>query len=636
MKLQPVLCLFLIITVGLSACSNNSDNTDTEAVSRLSYKLKLIGDSAEFERKFKDALIEYFNDRDYGYSPVFAEEDTAESAPTADSSDGSADANGSSTESVSGTNVQEVGVDEADTVKTDGRSLFLLTSPNYYAFPIDGLESDATDSSTSGPGGQRREPNSIRVYDLDMSNANAQLISEFDLMLDPDMFADGMYLSGEDGSEQLTIMAKGYGNYSPYWYESYSWSGFRGALIQIDASNPSDIRQMDLVEFSGNIISTRRVGEHLIVVSRFFPSIEDITYFPQSDSERAKNRTTIEALSLDELLPDYLHGDIRGMLTDPKNCFVQESADTQGYNPDVISLVSYNLSDMSIADSVCFVGSTETVYASTTRIFLATTRYDWEVSDEGLADYSDPDIETDIHAFSIADGALSFDASGVVKGHLGWNFERRPFRLSEKAGDLRVVSFTGELEVDKSPVRFTVLREQNGELQTVSTLPNDRYPDPLGKPGEQLYGSRFIGDRAFFVTFRTTDPLYVVDIADPTDPFVVGELFIDGYSDYLHPVSDSLLLGLGKDAVPDNSAGDGRGAWYQGVKLSLIDISDPTNPLEVDKVVLGKRGTESPVLWNHHAFTYLAAGEDRFHPRFTLPLTVHDTSSGYTGDNGKP
>ena len=636
MKLQPVLYLILSAAVSFTACSSNRNDSDGIQADSLSHKLKSVSDPLEFERNFKDALIAYFNSRGYGYGPVFAEEDTAGSASSADSN-GSADAGSSSTESVSGTNVQEEGVDEADRIKTNGESLFVLTSPNYYAQPVDVFEGDvASDSSMPGPDNQQNEINSVRLYGLDAGNADAQLISEFDLVLDPGMVADGMYLSAIAGAERLTITANGYGNYSPYWYEPYSWGGFQGALTQLDVSNTADVKQLGVVEFSGSIISTRRIGEHLIVASRFFPDIDGIIYFPQTDSERANNRSIIEAMSLDDLLPAYKRGDTRGLLTNPESCFVPESADTKGYNPDVISLVSYNLSDMSIADSVCFVGSTETFYASKRGMFLATTRYDWSIDDEGMADYSDSNVETDIHAFSFADGDFSYDASGVVKGHLGWNFDRRPFRLSEKAGDLRVVSFTGELEADKSPVRFTVLRNQDGDLKTLSTLPNDVRPEPLGKPGEQLYGSRFVGDRAFFVTFRATDPLYVLDISNPAEPYVAGELYIDGYSDYLHPVSDSLLLGLGKDAIPDTDFGDGRGAWYQGVKVSLVDISDPSSPTEVDKIVLGKRGTESPALWNHHAFTYLATREDRINPQLAVPLAVHETPSGYAGDSGKP
>jgi uncharacterized secreted protein with C-terminal beta-propeller domain len=113
----------------------------------------------------------------------------------------------------------------------------------------------------------------------------------------------------------------------------------------------------------------------------------------------------------------------------------------------------------------------------------------------------------------------------------------------------------------------------------VGELPNAARPQPLGKPGEHLYASRFIGARGYLVTYRLTDPLYVLDLSDPGDPKMAGELHVEGYSDYLFPVSDTLLLGVGKDAVVDGGAGDGRFAWYQGVKVSLIDVSEPASTL---------------------------------------------------------
>lgn len=130
------------------------------------------------------------------------------------------------------------------------------------------------------------------------------------------------------------------------------------------------------------------------------------------------------------------------------------------------------------------------------------------------------------------------------------------------------------------PLPDVLSRQSAGTLALVGELPNARHPEPLGKPGEQLYATRFVGTRGFLVTYRLTDPLYVLNLADPADPRVAGELQVSGYSDYLFPLTDTLLLGVGKDAVSDNSAGDGRFAWYQGVKLALIDVSNPAQPRE--------------------------------------------------------
>ena len=118
--------------------------------------------------------------------------------------------------------------------------------------------------------------------------------------------------------------------------------------------------------------------------------------------------------------------------------------------------------------------------------------------------------------------------------------------------------------------------------------------DRFGKPWETIHGIRFVGEVAYAVTFLTTDPFYVVDLADPTAPTVVGELELPGFSSYLHPVDDDHVVGFGPDERGEASA-------------KLFDVTDPTAPSVVDSVTLG---SESAVTWDHHAFVSL--GDNRF------------------------
>jgi hypothetical protein len=118
----------------------------------------------------------------------------------------------------------------------------------------------------------------------------------------------------------------------------------------------------------------------------------------------------------------------------------------------------------------------------------------------------------------------------------------------------------------------------------------------------------------------------VIDLSNQEQPRIAGELKIEGYSDYLHPVSDTLLLGIGKDAIPDKNSSDegGRRAWYQGVKLSLFDVSNIASPKELDTLILGKRGTQLDVLYDHHALSFLlAVGNEP--ARLAIPVQLHDT-----------
>ena len=135
---------------------------------------------------------------------------------------------------------------------------------------------------------------------------------------------------------------------------------------------------------------------------------------------------------------------------------------------------------------------------------------------------------------------------------------------------------------------ITILEPQDSELVVVGMVAG------LGK-GERIYSVRFIEETAYVVTFRQTDPLYTVDLSDPSDPKVLGELKILGYSAYLHPLGDDLLLGVGQDA-------DERGR-VEGTQVSIFDVSDPANPERIAQLTLAK-GSNSAVEYDHRAFLY--------------------------------
>ncbi len=126
-------------------------------------------------------------------------------------------------------------------------------------------------------------------------------------------------------------------------------------------------------------------------------------------------------------------------------------------------------------------------------------------------------------------------------------------------------------------------------------------------PGERIYSARFMGSRAYMVTFRNVDPLYVIDLREPTKPTVLGELKIPGYSDYLHPYDENHLIGFGKETIELPSKGwgpDETMAFYQGMKIALFDVSDVNNPKEKFKEIIGDRGTHSELLYNHKALLF--------------------------------
>ena len=140
-------------------------------------------------------------------------------------------------------------------------------------------------------------------------------------------------------------------------------------------------------------------------------------------------------------------------------------------------------------------------------------------------------------------------------------------------------------------------------------------------PGENFHSARFMGDRCYLVTFQKTDPLFVIDLSNATNPQVLGELNIPGYSDYLHPYDETHLIGVGKNTVASEN---GNFAWYQGIKISLFDVTNVTNPIQDATYVIGDRGSDSPVLSDPKAFLF-----DRSRNLLAIPVLVAQINESY-------
>jgi uncharacterized secreted protein with C-terminal beta-propeller domain len=172
--------------------------------------------------------------------------------------------------------------------------------------------------------------------------------------------------------------------------------------------------------------------------------------------------------------------------------------------------------------------------------------------------------------------------------------------MDEYKGNFRVAATKGSVtdtEI-KSTNHIYVLDKDMKQIGSLDDL----------APGEEIYSSRFVNDRVYLVTFKKVDPFFVIDLKDPTKPAVLGYLKIPGYSDYLHPYDENHIIGVGKEAI-DASSGQTSSrnldfAWYQGLKMAIFDVTDVKAPKEMHKVVIGDRGTESPVTEDPKAFLF--------------------------------
>lgn len=230
---------------------------------------------------------------------------------------------------------------------------------------------------------------------------------------------------------------------------------------------------------------------------------------------------------------------------------------------------------------------------------------------------------TVVHKFSLGNGAegISYAGEGEVPGTV-----LNQFSLDEKDGYLRIATTTPQewggweggpfLGMAMMPIRYPPVWYPRPEPREVAPSKNHLYVLDSGlklagklenlAPGERIYSVRFMGDRAYMVTFRQLDPLFVISLSDPRNPEMLGKLKIPGYSDYLHPYDGTHLIGLGKDALPVklDANGEEAAAFPTGLKLSLFDVSDVANPRETATLKLGDAGTDSNALHDHKAFLF--------------------------------
>ena len=589
LKITPL----LFTAVFLSACGSStttSDNGNTGGSGSL--VLKSAASDAALEAEIKASLLSSYATLNNNYHIFVTEAITSDVTAAATTS---ADSSASSS-----TNTQESGVDEADRLKTDGTYLYVsaLDSPEIKLYRAEAGAAPL-----------------VKTQSLDTLN-NAPL--------------SGFYL--RDTEDQLVAVAGDGTNSYPVWdmwFAPHYWQNRQTELFYLDISTPETPNQTAKLSIDGQLISSRRIGSYLYLATRHTPLPDGVIAYPQSQTDAAMNRTLINNAQLSELLPTYsINGGAKQSLFESGDCFLTDYSNTKNLQSSIISVVAVNLDAATPQpEARCFVGDAETLYVSQEALYLATTGYSY-TTNNGVSTYSGSPT-TEVHKFALDGTQASYKGSASVDGHLGWQQDLKPFRMSEHNDVLRIITYTGAQETSvSSPAHLYTLSENaaGDALEILGELPNANRPDPLGKVGEQIYASRFIGDKGYLVTFRMTDPLYILDLSNPADPFIASELEIDGYSDYLHPVGENYLLGIGKDAVADtvsqNVTGDGRGAWYQGVKLSLLDISNPSAPFEKETIILGGRGTETAVSRTHHALTALQSGNTL---KMALPISLHET-----------
>ncbi|MGB7425935.1 MAG: beta-propeller domain-containing protein [Ornithinimicrobium sp.] len=524
----------------------------------------------------------------------------------------------------SGTNNQEAGVDEADMVKTNGSIIVAVADGALHIVGVDEGEVLATLALDDvAPDSYQSE---ILLHDdtvVLMSTGTVDERRTWGRWFDP---------FGEESSRSSVDMI---------WPDGHHSS--RTTITRIDIEDPRSPAVLGSERMEGTYRSARLTGDSVRMVMESRPKgLEFVS--PRNGSLRAErdalrtNRDVIESSTLDDWVPhletigpDGDRGDVSTL---------SECADVS--RPDVfsglstVSVVTLDLADgistdpgaLALTSAVSLVASGETVYASTDRLIVATSPWGRWASPFDIQRAPDEAIATSLHSFDISDPRRThYVASGQIEGTL-----INQFALSEVDGMIRAATTsepswwptTAASDSQVSQSSLFMLTEQDDELVVRGSVGG------LGKT-ERIKSVRYLSpDLAAVVTFRQTDPLYLIDTSDPTRPNVAGELKIPGYSAYLHPLDEEHLLGIGQDADP-------RTGQEKGLQASLFDISDITDPQRTDQLTWP--GGHSPVEWDHRAFTQWPATGQFFVPadifgdgpeEFTGVVTAHFDGQGLT------
>jgi hypothetical protein len=544
----------------------------------------------------------------------------AAAAPNPGAAKGAAD-NGATSET--GTNVQVAGVDEADSAKLSGDLLLTLENSNLHVTRVAGRTvtpvakvnlSPEVVRFPSQPGATEKfapQPDGMPLFSpRQLIVRGTHLVVVGDLQSYPGVVRPDARI----GDSGMTLR--------PTYTQ-------RARLLELDLSDPAAPRRVRALDVDGSVGSARLVGGVLRVTLTTSPH-----GFPwrtpaygrdgsvSKSAERratAANRRLVAEAGIDKWLPSYTLTTFGGGAK-PSSGQLLECGDVASPKEfagvETLSLLSADLDRDGLArpESSAVVAQGSIVYATPEHTYVATPAWQAWAADTAtkIAPGGGAGQETAIHQFRSDRTASRYVASGSVPGAL-----LNQFAMDEHEGALRVASTTQSLtampvegdggigdgggtsdsasgtapdSAAPSPApsisQVTVLRQQGRALVTVGKVGG------LGR-GEQIHSVRFIGDQGYVVTFRRTDPLYTIDLADPAKPRVAGELKILGYSAYLHPAGPGRLLGVGQDADADGRV--------KGLQLSLFDVSDPAAPRRLDAVGMGEAWTD--VEGDHHAFT---------------------------------
>jgi inhibitor of cysteine peptidase len=455
----------------------------------------------------------------------------------------------SDSSSYSTTNVQVSGVDEADTVKTDGEMMYIVRGSSVMivaAHPEDSMETIAV-----------IEPSDV----LGFEQGEVRLA------------VSGLYV----WEAKLVVVANVYEYEEVFDLWAYVLPTTRQvncqrAIVSVfDLADPSKPLLESSTGISGSHLATRMIDGIVYMVAQWgIYSMDGNVLIPKTWNHDSR----------DDIDAGHIYYDGGTQCSDA-----------------FVNLMAVDVSDGKHKEMSVVTGYASTVYMSMNALYLTYPKWSGDLmwAEDSLAPEDESTTRTTIHKVEVDGLRMSAIATGEVRG---WLLDQ--FSMDESGGMLRVATTTSWVSPGNNVYVLSADMVTIGSLEGLA-------------PTERIYASRFLGDTLYLVTFRQVDPLFVIDLSAPSAPVVLGELKVPGFSSYLHPVSDGLVLGVGSQ--------DGY------VKLSLFDVSDPANPTEADNYIVEDKSW-TPVSYDHKALLF-----DPARDLLVIPITTYDYTSSYTSQS---
>lgn len=502
-------------------------------------------------------------------------------APAADNAQGT----------FSSTTVQVEGVDEADLVKYDGNYIYAMRP----------------ESVPASPGLTR---NVLAVARTEPATAATQLISEFTISGEQTGLPQLYQVQSEQGSgEFLAAVSQDYrGWLGGPAVDFMALRPDRTRIQLLDVRDPANVSQAWEIQLDGWLRASRKIGDTLYLVNSYRPRLTGLQLPADTEELKQANEVRVRDASAADLLPSYrVNNGPKRQLVEPGDCVLAADLGADDAYTDLVVITAVDLSQRRIADVNCVSTNVNGVYVSLNSLYVGGEN---GVSIPGAG-------RTMLHKFALNGGDISYRASGTVSGFIGW--QNASYFLDEHDSHLRILTSEFSGTNGDFTHRLHVLREApNNALNVVATLPNPQRAERIGKPGEQVHAVRFFGDRAYVVTARVIDPLYVLELSEPEDPVIAGQLEIPGVSTFLQP-----LGAAGSEVVLAVGGQTDATGFRDGVKIELFDVRDILRPRSIGSRTVGRRFSSSEATSDPHALTLhsLATGS----VRFALPIDVFAT-----------